>query len=182
MKREVISGRNVRRYHALSHARRCAARSQPCPHILRVPRPLFGAPAMGVRYLGIGILARQLLKVRYWILGGSVAGGVALKDKYNNFKQQLPDIPDFSQFFPEATADELQHMWDRMKDRAENGSGALVGFAHDRLNRANSWLLDLEKSLGSQIRNGITEGSSTAVVKTSDALVEGNVAFLTCMT
>ncbi|GAU96707.1 hypothetical protein RvY_08114 [Ramazzottius varieornatus] len=168
MKREIINSRNVRRYHALSHAKR-----QPCTLILRVPRPLVGTPVMGVRYFGIGLLARQLLKVRYWILGGSVAGGVALKDKYNNLKQQLPDIPDFTQFFPEATADELHQMWDRIKERAESGSGTLAGFAHDRLNRANTWLLDLEKSLGSQIRNGITEGPSTAVANISDTETEG---------
>ena len=97
-------------------------------------------------------------QVRYWVLGGSVAGGVALKERYENLKNQLPDIPDFTQFFPEATATELHNMWDRIKDNAEAGSGAVAGFAHDRLTRANTWLLDLEKRLGSQIREGVVEG------------------------
>ena len=96
--------------------------------------------------------------MRYWVLGGSVAGGVALKERYENLKNQLPDIPDFTQFFPEATATELHNMWDRIKDNAEAGSGAVAGFAHDRLTRANTWLLDLEKRLGSQIREGVVEG------------------------
>ncbi|OQV11411.1 Dynamin-like 120 kDa protein, mitochondrial [Hypsibius exemplaris] len=152
----ILTGRNARRYHALSNAK-----SRTGSDVILLSR-LLPPPGGGVRYFGIAIIARQLLKIRYWVLGGSVAGGVALKDRYENLKSQLPDIPDFAQFFPEATATELHQMWDRIKDNAETGSGVVVGFAHEKLNRANTWLLDLEKRLGTQIREGIVEDDSAS--------------------
>ena len=95
-----------------------------------------------------------MLKIRYWVIGGAVGGGVALRDKYENFRKQLPD---FSEFLPDETANNLNEMWDRIKTNANLSAGIVTGAAHTGVERANTWLLELEKKLGSQIRDGIPD-------------------------
>ncbi|KAG1667384.1 Dynamin-like protein, mitochondrial [Nymphon striatum] len=40
----------------------------------------------------IGIVARNALKIRYWVVGGAIGGGVQATRKYEDWKDSLPDM------------------------------------------------------------------------------------------
>ncbi|UYV65766.1 OPA1 [Cordylochernes scorpioides] len=44
----------------------------------------------------IGAVLRNMLKIRYLILGGTIGGGVHLNNKYEQWKKDLPELPNMS--------------------------------------------------------------------------------------
>ncbi|XP_012270913.1 dynamin-like 120 kDa protein, mitochondrial isoform X2 [Orussus abietinus] len=48
----------------------------------------------------IGRVLRSVLKIRYILLGGALGGGVTLQKKYEEWKNELPDIKWISNLFP----------------------------------------------------------------------------------
>ncbi|GMS86049.1 hypothetical protein PENTCL1PPCAC_8224 [Pristionchus entomophagus] len=47
-----------------------------------------------------GTIARSVLKLRYWVIGGAAAGSIAAKNWYDDMKSKMPDfdLPDWAKF------------------------------------------------------------------------------------
>ncbi|XP_064117530.1 dynamin-like 120 kDa protein, mitochondrial isoform X4 [Macrobrachium nipponense] len=58
--------------------------------LLKFPGPNYGVPSRGIGMI-IARVLRGALKIRYIILGGSIAGGSALAKTYEQWKEALPD-------------------------------------------------------------------------------------------
>ncbi|CAF0780463.1 unnamed protein product [Brachionus calyciflorus] len=58
-----------------------------------------------VRGLGVLPFLGRLLKLRYLFLGSAVGGGVAIHNKYENFRSNLPDFSWMKEFIPEDAYD-----------------------------------------------------------------------------
>lgn len=75
-----------------------------------IPRPLktlniTGAPVIVLNHRQIGKLARvvgRVLKIRYFVLGTVAGGGVVLNQKYEEWKQYIPDIEWMKDYLPES--------------------------------------------------------------------------------
>lgn len=75
-----------------------------------IPRPLktlniTGAPVIVLNHRQIGKLARvvgRVLKIRYFVLGTVAGGGVVLNQKYEKWKQYIPDIEWMKDYLPES--------------------------------------------------------------------------------
>jgi len=65
------------------------------------------------RYFSIVPLFSRILKLRYLFLGSAVGGGIAIQNKYDDFKNQLPDISWMKQFMSEEA---FERVANKMKD------------------------------------------------------------------
>ncbi|XP_045603284.1 dynamin-like GTPase OPA1, mitochondrial isoform X11 [Procambarus clarkii] len=71
----------LRQYSSLRHLQR---------DLLKYPGPNYGIPSRGIGMIVARVL-RGALKIRYLLLGGSLAGGSALAKTYEKWKEALPD-------------------------------------------------------------------------------------------
>ncbi|XP_045102856.1 dynamin-like 120 kDa protein, mitochondrial isoform X3 [Portunus trituberculatus] len=67
--------------------------------LLRLPEPRYSAPQRGIGMLVARVL-RGALKIRYLLLGGSIAGGSALAKTYEQWKEALPDAKFLEELLP----------------------------------------------------------------------------------
>uniref|UniRef100_A0A0P4VUU6 Dynamin-like GTPase OPA1, mitochondrial n=1 Tax=Scylla olivacea TaxID=85551 RepID=A0A0P4VUU6_SCYOL len=67
--------------------------------LLRLPGPRYSVPKRGIGMLVARVL-RGALKIRYLLLGGSIAGGSALAKTYEQWKEALPDTKFLEDLLP----------------------------------------------------------------------------------
>ncbi|XP_042226597.1 dynamin-like 120 kDa protein, mitochondrial isoform X4 [Homarus americanus] len=68
-------------------------------NLLTLPGPNYGVPSRGIGML-IARVLRGALKIRYLVLGGSLAGGSALAKTYEQWKEALPDTKFLESIMP----------------------------------------------------------------------------------
>ncbi|KAK4288827.1 hypothetical protein Pmani_038166 [Petrolisthes manimaculis] len=67
--------------------------------LLRLPGPSYAVPSRGIGMV-IARVLRGALKIRYLLLGGSIAGGSALAKTYEEWKEALPDTKFLEDILP----------------------------------------------------------------------------------
>lgn len=102
------------------------------------------------RYFSIIPVFGRLLKFRYLFLGSAVGGGIAIQNKYEDFKNQIPDISWMKQFMSdesfERVANQMKSIYETIhpqnmniiKDTfsdLRNIAGSLTNIANDSFNR-----------------------------------------------
>lgn len=65
------------------------------------------------RYFSLIPLIGRVLKLRYIFLGSAVGGGIAIQNKYEDFKNQIPDISWMKQFMSD---DAFERVAGKMKE------------------------------------------------------------------
>lgn len=99
-----------------------------------------------VRFVG------GLLRVRYLVLGSAVGGGVGLSQKYENWKKNLPDVPDvewFKRLFPsQDSLNEFKSSMNNLKDSItlEEWSRELAKKSTETLKTLNDWVEEAKRS------------------------------------
>ncbi|KAK7028025.1 Dynamin-like 120 kDa protein, mitochondrial [Halocaridina rubra] len=88
--------------------------------LLRIPGPNYNIPSRGFGMI-IARVLRGALKIRYIILGGSIAGGSALAKTYEQWKEALPDTKFLEELMPsqedlDALRNSLISYRDKIKD------------------------------------------------------------------
>jgi optic atrophy protein 1 len=74
---------------------------------------MFSLRMMSTARIAGGLLGR-LLRLRYLVLTGAVGGGVTIHQKYESFKDNLPDMGWMKEYLPEP--EKLEQMVQRMRD------------------------------------------------------------------
>ncbi|XP_070000667.1 dynamin-like GTPase OPA1, mitochondrial isoform X9 [Penaeus vannamei] len=67
--------------------------------LLKFPGPNYGIPSRGIGMIVARVL-RGALKIRYLLLGGTIAGGSALAKTYEQWKEALPDTKFLEELMP----------------------------------------------------------------------------------
>ncbi|XP_047490169.1 dynamin-like 120 kDa protein, mitochondrial isoform X7 [Penaeus chinensis] len=67
--------------------------------LLKFPGPNYGIPSRGIGMIVARVL-RGALKIRYLLLGGTIAGGSALAKTYEQWKEALPDAKFLEELMP----------------------------------------------------------------------------------
>ncbi|XP_042889093.1 dynamin-like 120 kDa protein, mitochondrial isoform X4 [Penaeus japonicus] len=67
--------------------------------LLKLPGPNYGIPSRGIGMI-IARVLRGALKIRYLLLGGTIAGGSALAKTYEEWKEALPDAKFLEDLMP----------------------------------------------------------------------------------
>ncbi|XP_068201179.1 dynamin-like GTPase OPA1, mitochondrial isoform X1 [Palaemon carinicauda] len=88
--------------------------------LLKLAGPNYGIPSRGIGMI-IARVLRGALKIRYIILGGSIAGGSALAKTYEQWKEALPDAKFLEEIMPSqedlnALRESLMSYRDKIKD------------------------------------------------------------------
>lgn len=88
--------------------------------LLKLPGPNYGVPSRGIGMI-IARVLRGALKIRYIILGGSIAGGSALAKTYEQWKEALPDTKFLEELMPsqedlDSLRESLISFRDKIKD------------------------------------------------------------------
>jgi len=65
------------------------------------------------RYFSIVPILSRVLKLRYIFLGSAVGGGIAIQNKYEDLKSQMPDISWMKQFMSDEA---FERVTNKMKD------------------------------------------------------------------
>ncbi|KAI1720349.1 dynamin family domain-containing protein [Ditylenchus destructor] len=107
------SGQIIRRLHYINLR----------PRLLPIrPSPIF------VRRTIVTVILRQALKIRYWIFGGLVGGGVTAANWYENWKKSLPEVPSLPDWAKFDENSEAAKMYERLK--AKWPEGAPIDFSN----------------------------------------------------
>lgn len=88
--------------------------------LMKLPGPNYGVPSRGIGMI-IARVLRGALKIRYIILGGSIAGGSALAKTYEQWKEALPDTKFLEELMPsqedlDSLRESLISFRDKIKD------------------------------------------------------------------
>lgn len=113
--------------------------------LLKLPGPSYAAPTRGIGMLVARVL-RGALKIRYLILGGSIAGGSALAKTYEQWKEALPDTKFLEGLLPsqedlDSVRASLISYRDKIKDAVPEFSldPKLLEASEDQYNRLAMW-------------------------------------------
>lgn len=83
-----------------------------------------------------------LLRLRYIVLGSAISGGVGLSRKYDEFKQGLPEIPDF-----------FKDLFDFKKLETfdiDSWTASLSQMSKSQLDTFNQWLEEAKTAIQNQ--------------------------------
>ncbi|KAI1718417.1 dynamin family domain-containing protein [Ditylenchus destructor] len=80
------------------------------------PSPIF------IRRTIVTLILRQALKIRYWVFGGLVGGGVTAANWYENWKKSLPEVPSLPDWAKFDENSEAAKMYERLKAKWPEGA------------------------------------------------------------
>ncbi|KAG7166522.1 Dynamin-like 3 [Homarus americanus] len=102
-------------------------------NLLTLPGPNYGVPSRGIGML-IARVLRGALKIRYLVLGGSLAGGSALAKTYEQWKEALPDTKFLESIMP--SQEELDAVRSTLISYRDKIKNAVPEFTLERLDDA----------------------------------------------
>ncbi|RNA43510.1 dynamin-like 120 kDa mitochondrial-like protein [Brachionus plicatilis] len=118
------------------------------------------AHRQAVRSFGVLPILGRILKLRYLFLGSAVGGGVAIHNKYENFRSNLPDLSWMKEFLPE---DKYDQFYSKMRETYNTINSPQIGIIMNRFseirNMANNYLENLKSNTEEGLNSALADES-----------------------